>query len=219
MEQFVTDLVRDHGLLALFVLMLLDNIGVPFPSEIPLLLAGFFVWQGDMNFVSASVVSAAGGLAGALILYVVGRSVGRAAVHRWGKLIRVTEDDFARAEAWFHRRGEASVFFLRVVPLARTLISIPAGMLEMSVIRFALYTIAGSLAWAFIVIGVGWGLGPSYESALDRFGFASIIAASVIAMVGAIWFVRWITSRRGPVTGAQPTAEAHPAADPPRQQD
>ncbi|HEX9713507.1 MAG TPA: DedA family protein [Actinomycetota bacterium] len=204
MEQFVTDLVRDHGLLALFVLMLLDNIGVPFPSEIPLLLAGYFVWLGDMNFVSASVVSATGSLAGALILYILGRSVGRAILVRWGGYIRVGEQDIYRAERWFHRRGEPSVFFLRVVPLARTLISIPAGMLEMRPLRFASYTVAGSLLWAFIVIGAGWALGPSYKNALDRFGLASIVAASIIGMVAVIWIVRRIMSRRPPAEERSP---------------
>src|SRR5688572_7314974 len=120
-EEFVREFFRDHGLLALFLLMVLDNIGVPFPSEIPLLLAGFSASTGDMNLVAAAGVGAVGSLVGALVLYVLGRSLGRAAILRWGRLARIDHDDLDRAEAWFHRRGEPAVLFLRVIPLARTI--------------------------------------------------------------------------------------------------
>lgn len=195
MEQFVEEFFRDHGLVALFVLMLLDNIGVPFPSEIPLLLAGVSVSQGDMNFASASIVAGIGSLAGAIVLYALGRTVGRAVVIRWGRWIRVSEQDLYRAERWFHRRGEASVLLLRVVPLARTLISIPAGMFEMRAAKFGAYTIIGSLAWSLIVIGVGWALGDSYRAAVDEFGFASLAGAALIGMVFVIWLVKRFASR------------------------
>jgi len=215
-EQFVENFFRDHGLLALYVLMLLDNIGVPFPSEIPLLLAGVSVSQGDMNFGSAFIVAGIGSLTGALILYVLGRTVGRAVVIRWGRWIRVSEQDLDRAERWFHRRGESSVLFLRVVPLARTLISIPAGMFEMRPIRFGSYTIAGSVAWSMIVIGVGWALGDSYRAAVDEFGFASLAGAGMIGMALVIWIVKRLASRRAMDPQATPPAGAPAQPDPSR---
>lgn len=197
MEEFVTEFFTDYGLWALFVLMLLDNIGVPFPSEIPLLLAGFYVSDDRMSLVPAAFVSALGSLAGALILYWLGRSLGRAVVLKWGRLIRISHDDLDRAEAWFHRRGEPAVLFLRVIPLARTIISIPAGMLEMPLVKFVGFTLGGSLAWCFIVIGVGVGLGDNYEKVLDQFSLAQIAAASTIVMVIVAWILkRWLAAKQ-----------------------
>ncbi len=212
MEEFVRSFFIDYGLLALFVLMLLDNIGVPFPSEIPLLLAGFFVSDGRMDYVPAVIVSALGSLAGAWILYVLGRTIGRAIVLRWGRVIRISHDDIDRAEAWFHQRGEASVFFLRVVPLARTIISIPAGMLEMHPFRFSAYTFTGSLLWTIAVIGAGWGLGARYEDVIDGFGLASLAAAGFIGMVALAWVAKRLLDRRPP---APPLPESPPQAAPP----
>lgn len=210
MQEFVLDLFKDHGLWALFVLMVADNVGVPFPSEVPLLFAGFLVSGGDMAYAPAVLVAATGSLAGALILYALGRSVGRAAVLRWGRFIRFSEQDLIRAERWFHRRGEVSVFALRVVPLARTIISIPAGALEMKAIRFSAYTFAGSALWTVFVVGVGWGLGENYERVLDQFGLASIAGASLVAMVIAIWLARRFLSRREAAEG-RPRDEEPPA--------
>jgi membrane protein DedA with SNARE-associated domain len=181
--------IADYGLLALFVLMVLDNMAVPFPSEIPLLLTGVSIRQGQMAPVPAVLVAGIGSLVGALVLYLLARTIGHAAIVRWGRRVRVNEEDLARAEAWFHRRGEIGVLLLRMVPLARTLISIPAGVLEMSAIRFTLYTFGGSLAWGAFVIGLGWGLGDSYERVTGAFGLAGVAVASTIVMVVVIWFL------------------------------
>lgn len=197
----------DHGLLALFVLMVADNVGVPLPSEIPLLFAGFFVSTGQMAFVPAILVAATGSLVGALVLYVLGRTLGRAIVHRWGRLIRVTDEDLDRAESWFHRRGELSVLYLRMVPLARTLISIPAGMLEMHPVRFGGYTFGGALAWTIALVSIGWAMGGAWENVLGGFGLASAGAAAMIAMVVGILVVKRIVMKaRAPEEPPPPAA-------------
>lgn len=200
MEETVVRFVTESGLVALLILMVLDNIGVPFPSEIPLLFAGFLVRQGDLALIPAVVVAGLGSLIGALILFGLARTIGRAVVTRWGRIIRVDEDDLERAEAWFHRRGELSVLYLRVVPLVRTIISIPAGIFEMNATRFAAYTFAGALAWSGIVVGIGWGLGASYERVLGGFGLAGFAVASTIGMVLVIWFVNRLRRRGTPST-------------------
>lgn len=185
MEQWIAD----YGLVALFVLMVLDNMAVPFPSEIPLLLTGVSIREGTMSAAPAVIVAAAGSLVGALVLYTLARLVGRAIIGRWGRFVRIGEDDLARAEAWFHRRGEMAVLFLRMVPLARTLISVPAGVLEMSLVRFTAYTFIGSLTWGGFVIGLGWGLGDSYRRVEGAFGLAGIAVASTIVMIAVIAFL------------------------------
>lgn len=178
--------IADYGLVALFVLMVLDNMAVPFPSEIPLLLTGVSIREGTMSAAPAVIVAGAGSLLGALVLYTLARLVGRAIIARWGRFVRIGDEDLARAEAWFHRRGEMGVLLLRMVPLARTLISIPAGVLEMSVVRFTVYTLIGSLTWGGFVIGLGWALGDSYRRVEGAFGLAGIAVASTIVMVVVI---------------------------------
>lgn len=209
MEDTITRFVTDNGYLAMFVLMILDNVGVPFPSEIPLLVGGVLASQGDVNYVLIALVAAAGSLVGALVLYGVARTIGRAIVERWGRLLRITHDDLDHAHAWFERKGAVAVFICRMIPLARTLISVPAGISEMPVGRFGVYTFAGSLPFAFAIIGAGVLLGDNYEKFSGPFSLASVVAASIILMLGAIWLAKRFLSRRAiPPTagGAQPRA-------------
>jgi membrane protein DedA with SNARE-associated domain len=194
MTQAFTDFAKHYGYFALFALLWIDTMGLPLPSEIPLLYAGTLIAKGDLNIVAAGLVSAAGALCGSLLAYVVSRKVGRAIVLRWGKYILITEDHLERSERWFERRGPAAVFICRMVPLARTLISIPAGIAEMEPVRFGVYTFAGSLPWAFGLLAFGWALGDSWKKVLHSFTLASV-AAAVVLVAGIVW---WFIRRRRP---------------------
>jgi membrane protein DedA with SNARE-associated domain len=189
MQHFVETFAR-HGYVALFVLLWIDTMGLPLPSEIPLLFAGYLVSIHEISFAGAALVSAAGCVGGSLLAYFVSRRFGRAAVLRWGRYVLITEEHLHRSEAWFARRGPFAVFVCRMIPLARTLVSIPAGIAEMDVARFSIYTFAGSLPWSFGLIGVGWALGSSWKNVLHGFTFASIAAAVVIVAGIITWYVR-----------------------------
>lgn len=189
MEHFVTTFAQ-HGYVALFVLLWIDTMGLPLPSEIPLLFAGFLVSRGEIDFVGASLVSAAGALGGSLLAYSVSRRYGRAAILRWGRRLLITEEHVHIAERWFERRGPAAVFICRMIPLARTLVSIPAGIAEMDLVRFSGYTFAGSLPWAFGLIGFGWALGENWRTVLGSFSLTSIAIGSLLAVAIVVWFMR-----------------------------
>jgi membrane protein DedA with SNARE-associated domain len=181
-----------HFYIGLYLLMLIDTVGLPLPSELPLLYGGYLIGQHKISIVPAGFIAAAGALTGSLIAYVISRKVGRAVVLRWGRRVLITEEHLHRSEVWFERRGSAAVFFCRMVPLARTLISIPAGIAEMEPVRFGVYSFFGSLPWAFALLGVGWALGNSYKKVLSSFTLASLIVG-VIVVAGIVW---WFLRRR-----------------------
>jgi len=189
----------NHFYLGLYVLMLIDTVGLPLPSELPLLYGGYLIWQHKISIVPAGFIAAAGALTGSLIAYAISRKVGRAVVLRWGRRVLITEEHLHRSEVWFERRGPAAVFFCRMIPLARTLISIPAGIAEMEPIRFGIYSFTGSLPWAFALLGTGWALGSSYKKVLGSFTLASIIVGVILIACIVWWFLR---RRRAAASGS-----------------
>lgn len=189
MEHLVTRFT-DHFYLALFLLMIIDTMGLPLPSEVPLLYGGYLIAQNEIEMLPAAVLAATGALLGSMLAYVVSRSVGRAAVLRWGRYVLITEDHLHASERWFERRGPAAVFICRMIPLARTLISIPAGIAEMPPTRFAIYSFSGSLPWAFGLLAAGWALGPRWKSLLGQFTIVAGIAGIIILGLGLAWYLR-----------------------------
>ena len=176
------DVLAALGSFGLLFLMLAENLFPPIPSEAILPLAGFLVGRGELGGVQAVAAATAGSVLGALILYALGRWGGRAVVLRYGRVLRVTEHDLDRAEGWFDKYGDAVVFFARMVPLARSVVSIPAGMLEMPVWRFTLLTTLGSTLWNTLLVGAGWFLGANWERVSAIVGSISN-AVLIVALV------------------------------------
>ena len=160
---WVRNTVSTGGYPALAGLILGENLFPPLPSELILPLAGFYVGQGEMTFILAVLAATIGSVVGALILYAIARFGGRAVVLRFGKVLRVKERDLDRGDEWFDRHGSWVVLFGRLVPGARSLVSIPAGLSEMPIVRFTALTALGSTVWNCALIGAGWALGEHYE--------------------------------------------------------
>ena len=160
---WVRNTVSTGGYPALAGLILGENLFPPLPSELILPLAGFYVGQGEMTFILAVLAATIGSVVGALILYAIARYGGRAVVLRFGKVLRVKERDLDRGDEWFDRHGSWVVLFGRLVPGARSLVSIPAGLSEMPIVRFTALTALGSTVWNCALIGAGWALGEHYE--------------------------------------------------------
>ena len=192
--QWAADVLAALGSFGLLFLMLAENLFPPIPSEAILPLAGFLVGRGELGGVQAVAAATAGSVLGALILYALGRWGGRAVVLRYGRMLRVTENDLDRAEGWFDKYGDAVVFFARMVPLARSVVSIPAGMLEMPVWRFTLLTTLGSALWNTLLVGAGWFLGANWERVSAIVGSISnavlIVALVAIAVLAIYWLRR-----------------------------
>lgn len=185
------------GYAGLALLLVLENLFPPIPSEVVLPLAGFLVGRGDLSFAGALLASTLGSLTGALILYGMGRWGGRGLVLRYGRWLRVGEEDLLRAERWFARYGDATVLGARVVPLARSVVSIPAGVAKMPLMRFVLLTTAGSAAWNAALIGAGYALGASWERVSAWVGgYSEVVLVCAALAAGSYLLLRGLRTGR-----------------------
>lgn len=163
MTEWAQEVLIAHGVGMLVLLILLENVFPPIPSEVILPLAGFLVFQGEMTFVEAIVAATAGSVAGAVILYALGRHGGRPLLLRYGRILRLDERRLDQADDWFDRHGPKIVFFGRMLPGVRSIVSVPAGLSEMRVPIFLVLTAVGSALWNGALIGAGWALGDKWE--------------------------------------------------------
>ena len=141
--------------------MLAEGATLPIPSEAVLPFAGYLVFQGQLNFWLVIVVATAGGLVGTFIDYSIGYYLGRAAILRYGKYIRLNEHHLKTSEKWFEKHGNITVLFTKFVPLVRTLIAFPAGIAEMKVSKFAIYSGVGVVIWNTMLVYVGFFAGQN----------------------------------------------------------
>ncbi len=184
MAQWVLDVVSALGYLGLALLLIAENLFPPIPSEVVLPLAGFLVGRGDLNLWGALVAATTGSVLGAVVLYSLGRWGGRRFVLRYGSWLRVDEDRLDRAEGWFRRYGDILVLFARIVPIARSIVSIPAGTAKMPLARFVILTGIGSAIWNALLIGAGVILGANWSVVQNWVGSYSD-AVLILAAVGA----------------------------------
>ena len=186
---WVLDVIAALGYVGLALLLIAENLFPPIPSEVVLPLAGFLVGRGDLGFWQALLASTFGSVAGALILYVLGRYGGRKLVLRYGRFLQVDEDRLDRADGWFRRYGDWVVLFARVVPFARSVVSIPAGTMKMPALRFTALTALGSLAWNALLIGAGVVLGANWQRVETWIGSYSNVVLIVAAVGVALLLV------------------------------
>jgi membrane protein DedA with SNARE-associated domain len=181
---FAATLLDGFGELGVGVLALLETVFPPIPSEVVLPLAGFLSARGELDFVLVLVAATLGGYAGALILYLLGRTLGEERTIRLlSKLPLVDREDFEKAAGWFARHGRAAVFFGRLIPGVRSLISLPAGSARMPIGSFSLFTIAGTLVWNGILVTLGSLLGKQY-TVVDR--YSSVLNIAVVVAIALV---------------------------------
>ncbi|MFD0904744.1 DedA family protein [Actinomadura sediminis] len=177
----------------------LENLFPPLPSEIILPLAGFTASQGKMNLIAALIWTTVGSVVGALALYGIGAVIGRDRIRRLvARLPLVKIEDLDRTEAWFAKHGAKAVFFGRMIPIFRSLISIPAGVERMPLSKFLLYTTLGSAIWNTIFVMAGYGLGDQWHKVEEYVGIYSkgVLAVVAVAVVAFLAF-RVVKSRKG----------------------
>ncbi|NUT93178.1 MAG: DedA family protein [Saccharothrix sp.] len=186
---WITDLMETFGEPGAGLAIALENLFPPLPSELFLPLAGFTASKGEMNLLAAILWTTAGSVAGALVLYYVGALLGRDRVRRIAaKMPLVKVSDVDKTEAWFQRHGRATVFFGRMVPIFRSLISIPAGVERMPLPTFLVFTTAGSAIWNTGLILAGYALGENWHLVENYIGLASKVVAGLVVLAVA-WFV------------------------------
>ncbi|MBC2351786.1 DedA family protein [Listeria welshimeri] len=197
METWITGIMADFGYIGIFLLIMVENLFPPIPSEIILTFGGFMTTVSSLNVVMVIIVATLGSVVGAILLYKVASYFGKERltkiVLKYGQILRLKESDIERAESFFLKYGSWAVFLCRMIPLIRSLISIPAGMTKMKMSRFLVLTTAGSLLWNTVLIGLGALLGESWNEIVVFMDSFSTIIYSIIAgllIVGLAFFIR-----------------------------
>lgn len=171
MEKWLIGIMEEFGYTGVMFLIALENIFPPIPSEVILTFAGFMTASTDLTITGVILASTMGSLLGAVLLYGIGLQLGvkklERIVDRWGYLLRVTKKDIYKADSWFDRYGAWTVLFCRVIPLLRSLISIPAGISGMRFRTFLLFTTIGTLIWNTILVYLGASVGASWEEIVE----------------------------------------------------
>ncbi|HAO5945441.1 TPA: DedA family protein [Listeria monocytogenes] len=197
METWITSIMADFGYIGIYILIMVENLFPPIPSEIILTFGGFMTTVTSLNVVMVIIVATLGSVVGAILLYKVASYFGKERltkiVLKYGRILRLKEADIERAESFFLKYGSWAVFLCRMIPLIRSLISIPAGMTKMKMSKFLILTTAGSLLWNTVLIGLGAMLGESWNEIVVFMDSFSTIIYSIIAIlvvVGLGFFFR-----------------------------
>ena len=215
MDQFVTHAVEQYGYLGIFLLMALGSACIPIPSEVTMLFGGAFATEavggaGHLDFWAVVLVGTAGTLVGSWVAYYVGRVGGRPLAERWGRIVFIQPHDIDRAESWFARYGEPAVFVSRLLPVVRAFISLPAGVAEMPVAKFSLYTFLGSVIWTLALAAAGYALGTRWdELRAYLLPFTIVMAVATVGLV-VWWLVSRGLRRRSGGGGGDETSTAEP---------
>jgi membrane protein DedA with SNARE-associated domain len=176
------------GYAGVFALMAAESMIIPIPAELVMPFAGFLAARGDFSLWFVFLASSLGSLTGSLLSYWMGRAGGNRLVLHFGKYLLLDPSDLKRAEAYFERRGEGTIFIGRLIPVVRHLISIPAGIGRMNLKKFSLYTLAGASLWNMVLAVLGYILGQNWSRIRHYTEPVSILVAAGLA-AGFVWFV------------------------------
>lgn len=193
---WITTAIGGYGIFAVFSLMTLESTGIPIPSEAIQPFAGYLVSVGSMSFPAAAGTGIAGNMTGSWIGYLIGLKGGRRLWLRYGRYVGIREKSLQRAEAWFERYGEVTVFVSRMLPVVRTFISFPAGAARMNLAKFSFYTFVGCVPWVFILTYLGYTLGRNWEIVGNYLHYLDYAVALGILAGIAYLYRRWRSSQR-----------------------
>lgn len=200
MEHIITEFISKWGYLAITILVLLENI-LPFiPSEIILTFAGLLSTKSDLSLPMLFVISTVASFVGLLVLYYISRLVSEERLYRfvdkYGKWIKLKGKDVAHANDWFKRYGEVAVFVCRFVPVLRVLITIPAGINRMNVVKFVVLSLIGTTIWNFALIYLGSLLSDSWDVLMNGIHTYSYVMYVLLAVVIVYIIYRFVKRKR-----------------------
>ncbi len=198
MEQWIISIMDNYGYFGIFLLMLLENVFPPVPSEVVLTAGGFMTSTTSLTVWGVILSATAGSVAGAVMLYGLGLLLDvervEQIIDKHGNWLRLKKADLYKADRWFDRFGVFAVFIGRLIPLVRSLISIPAGMSNMKFVLFLAFTTAGTLIWNTVLVYVGRAVGENREEILEQLGIYSNVVY-VLLFAGAIIGL-WLFKKR-----------------------
>ncbi|MBB1110586.1 DedA family protein [Limosilactobacillus sp. pH52_RY] len=200
MNAWITEFINQFGYFAIALLIALENVFPPLPSEIILTMSGFMTTTTSLSIIGVIIAATIGSLIGALILYVLGRQLTvnrleRLLGHRLFKLLGFHQDDAKKAVDWFNKHGAGGILYGRCIPVIRSLISIPAGIAQTSLGRFCLLTTIGSAIWNTLLVVLGAWVGQSWNKIVIIFNDYTTVAIIIMAIVCLYFVYRWYQKR------------------------
>jgi len=194
--QFAVDVIDKLGLVGVFLLMVGESACLPIPSEGTMLFAGFNVANGEYSLLVVTAVGVAANVVGSWIAYAVGYFGRVDLLEKHGRKVLIKPHHLHKADDWFERYGDATVFFSRMLPIVRTFISLPAGVAKMPFVRFTVFTTLGCIPWVFLIAFIGKEAGDRWEEWKEHLHYIDYVVIAAIA-IGIVWlFVRY-RRRRG----------------------
>ena len=206
MQQWIIDVMNQFGYIGVAVLIAVENIFLPIPSEVILTFGGFMTTYTDFNIWGVILAATIGSLIGAIVLYLLGRllseeRLGKILDGKVGQTLRFKKSDLHKAMEWFQRKGKLTVLICRCIPVLRSVISVPAGMAKMQWGLFLLYTIVGSFVWNTVLVHLGAAAGASWQKIVegtDKFAhIVIIILIAAFAVLTLLFFKkRFLTDKK-----------------------
>jgi membrane protein DedA with SNARE-associated domain len=200
MSNIIIDIIEKFGYIGLFLLIAIENIFPPIPSELILTFGGFTTTISSLTFIGVVISTTLGAIAGALLLYVFGYILNVSTIEnifksKIGKRLHLKVDNLNKANNWFIKYGNKAVFFGRFIPIVRSLVSIPAGMAKMKFKTFLLLTTSGTLIWNIILVYLGILAGNNWNKVVEYFGIYSKLTLIIIVILGLFLILRYIYFR------------------------
>ncbi|MGZ9583289.1 DedA family protein [Paenibacillus marinisediminis] len=194
MQDWIIQIMNHYGYLGVFLLIAVENLFPPIPSEVILTFGGFMTTYTNMEVWGVILFATLGSVFGAIVLYCIGLFLNRERLERWlesrwGRMLHLKVEDVRKAEGWFAKRGKATVFFCRFIPIVRSLISIPAGMARMNFITFTLLTTIGTCIWNIVLVYLGAFFGASWEviaGYIDTYSSITLYVLVALFVIAAI---------------------------------
>lgn len=197
MFQWILGIIENGGYAGIFLLMILETVFPPIPSEVVLPLAGFAAARGDLNIIGVILATTLGGLVGCIPWYLLGRLYGirrlRKISEKYGRILTLGPDDIDDAQMWFKRHGHLAVFFGRLMPTVRSLISVPAGIAKMPFGAFLVYSFLGTAIWNMLLLFAGYVLESQYEKIS---GYVDFFSNAIIVSFISIYVYRVVTYQK-----------------------
>ena len=204
MQEFIIQIMNQFGYFGIMFLIAVENIFPPIPSEIILTFGGFMTTQPDskINIIGVVVAATIGSIIGALVLYYIGKILNKERLKKIvsgkiGKMLCLKPKDIEKADHWFDTKGNKTVFFCRFIPVVRSLISIPAGMSDMPILKFLVYTIIGSFIWNLVLVVVGSIVGEKWQIVVDIINTYSHIVLVLLVVLFVGLFLCFYYKRKG----------------------
>jgi len=185
---FVITMISKFGYTGILITMAIESACIPLPSEIIMPFSGYLVSTGQFSMLGVTMAGAIGNVLGSLVAYYVGVWGGRPFVERYGQYFLVSRRDLEMADRWFLKYGETAVLISRMLPVVRTFISLPAGIVRMNVPRFVLFSFIGAVPWCYLLAYIGLKLGERWDGLHEYFHHLDVVIGMVLVL-GFIYFL------------------------------